>query len=139
MLFRSFTLVYGILDLKDLSFQYTSAGHLGPVLMKKDSHIEQFDGHGPPVGMFADASYGKNRIQLEPGDRLFLLSDGVYEARNSKEQELGLPGIYQYLQSESTHNYSLEYTVNSLARAVYHWSLPGKPGDDISIIGLEIK
>lgn len=136
---HSFTLLYGVLDLKDLSFTYTSAGHAGPLRVKKDGRTEQFDSHGPPVGMFEGIEYLQSRILLERGDRLFLFSDGVYEVRNSKDEPLGLERVHQHFQNENANEYTLPYTVNSLAREVYHWSLPKKPDDDLSIVGIEIK
>ena len=136
---HTFTIVYGVLDLKEMNFIYSSAGHLGPIRVKKDGSIEQFDSHGIPIGMMEDASYAREEIQLESGDRLFLISDGVYEAHNSKNEDLELAGVYRHLQKENLNEYPLEYTVNSLARTAYHWCSPKKPDDDISIVGLEIK
>ena len=136
---HSFTLVYGILDLKERSFAYSSAGHLGPIKIKKDGSIRQFDSHGIPIGMMEEARYDREVITLESGDRLFLISDGVYEAHNLKNEDLELEGVYRHLKKENLNDYPLEYTVNSLARTAYHWCSPKKPDDDISIVGLEIK
>lgn len=136
---HSFTIVYGVLDLKERTFLYTSAGHAGPALVKKDGTTRQFDSHGIPVGMLGDVSYEQSRIALEPGDRLFLFSDGVYEARDARKDEWGLEGLHAHLKKEAINGYTLDYTVNSLARAAFHRTLPQKPDDDISIVGLEIK
>ncbi len=136
---HSFTLVYGVMDLDSLTFEYTSAGHLGPIKLKNDASIEQFDSHGPPVGMIEDAAYGQSRIACAPGERLFLISDGVYEARNAKGQELGLEAVYRQLSKEFKGRCPLSFTVDSMALAAYQWCLPDKPGDDISILGVEFK
>jgi serine phosphatase RsbU (regulator of sigma subunit) len=89
--------------------------------------------------MIEDAEYGLKRIELESGDKIFLISDGIYEARNPQKADLGIERVYEHLKNERINNYSLEYTVNSTARAAYHWCLPEKPDDDISIVGLEIR
>ena len=117
-----FTLVYGVLDLEKLSFSYTSAGHLGPVHLTRDGQTRQWEGHGIPIGMFEDADYRTDEIPLKPGDRLFLLSDGVFEARNAAGEDLGVEGIHRHLKKEMLNKYSLEYSVSSLARATYHWA-----------------
>ncbi len=135
---HAFTLVYGVLDLETLVFTYTSAGHVGPIRVATDGKAEAFDGHGPPVGLFVEAEYGRSSIQLMPGDRLFLISDGVYEVRNSAGEDFGLDRVYWHLGNESINGYPLDYTVNSLARQAFHWCIPEKPNDDISIVGLEI-
>ncbi len=134
---HTFTLVYGIMDFKDSSFTYTSAGHIGPIRMNQKGLIEQFDGHGPPIGMFDDAEYGQANIPFSKGERLFLVSDGVYEARNSSAEELGFDGTRRHFMVQSAS--PLESVVNSLAQAVYDWCIPNKPTDDISIVGFEIR
>ncbi len=135
---HAFTLVYGVLDLETLAFTYTSAGHIGPIRVTAGAKTEVFDGHGPPVGLFAEAEYDRSSIQLKPGDRLFLISDGVYEVRSNAQEDFGIDRTCRHLDNESINDYSLGYTVNSLARQVFHWCLPEKPNDDISIVGVEI-
>lgn len=136
---HSLTMVYGVVDLRDGSFVYTSAGHLGPIRIARDGRVEQFGGHGPPIGMLGDAEYGQDRIELKKGDRLFLISDGVYEVRNSKKMEFGVEGVYAYLKEKDFFRLPLDYAVNELARKAYQWSIPEKPDDDISIVGFEAK
>ncbi len=135
---HAFTLVYGVLDLETLIFTYTSAGHIGPIRVQKDGKTEQFGGHGPPVGFFGEVEYDRTSIQLSAGDRLFLISDGVYELRNSVGDDFGLGRVCQHLSNENFNAYPLDYTVNSLARNVFHWRIPEEPDDDISIVGLEV-
>ena len=135
---HAFTLIYGVLDLETLLFTYTSAGHIGPIRVASDGETEVFDGHGPPVGLFEEAQYGRSSIQLKPGDRLFLISDGVYEVRNATHEDFGIGRTCQHLGNESINKYPLDYTVNSLARQTFHWCSPEKPNDDISIVGVDI-
>lgn len=136
---HTFTLVYGVVNLEDGSFTYASAGHVGPIRLSGDGAVMQFEGQGPPIGMFEDAVYTQDRIELADGDRLFLISGGIYEARNASNEEFGLDGVYGHLKKQHAKQYSLEYMVNSLARAAYHWCIPGKPDDDVSIVGFELR
>jgi PAS domain S-box-containing protein len=136
---RTLTLVNGVLDLKSRVFRYTAAGHIGPVVLRKDGRVEQRQTQGIPIGMMADAQYPEESIALDPGDSIFLISDGVYEVRNAQDLQFGLEGVYAHLKREKAQGYSLEYTVNSLARAAYHWRIPKKPDDDISIVGFRLK
>jgi sigma-B regulation protein RsbU (phosphoserine phosphatase) len=136
---HSFTLVYGVMDLESRVFDYTSAGHIGPIKVAGDGKVEQFESHGPPVGMLEDAVYGRSRITFEKGESLFLLSDGVYEARNPAGVEMGLKGVYDHLESHGKGRSPLEFTVNGLALKSHAWSLPEKSADDISIVGFQVR
>jgi serine phosphatase RsbU (regulator of sigma subunit) len=43
-----------------------------------------------PLGMFADSAYGPQTVDLVPGDRLVLLTDGILEAGPTRDEILGL-------------------------------------------------
>jgi sigma-B regulation protein RsbU (phosphoserine phosphatase) len=67
-----------------------NAGH-NPPLLVQGSDIIELKATGLPMGMFCDGRYSVNRVQLSPGDTLFLYTDGLSEAMNSTGQEYG-PG-----------------------------------------------
>jgi hypothetical protein len=58
-----------------------SAGHLPPYLNSQEVSVPG----GLPLGVLKDVKYDEVKLYLHPGDRLLLLSDGVVEARKSKE------------------------------------------------------
>jgi sigma-B regulation protein RsbU (phosphoserine phosphatase) len=76
-----FTLLYGILNLDTGMFHFTSAGHPGPVYLAHDEEPRILDVQGPPIGLGAD-SFEEYAVALQPGDRLYLYSDGVPDAMN---------------------------------------------------------
>ena len=43
---------------------------------------------GAPIGLFPRLTYEEQVLKMEPGDRLYLLTDGVIEAENGAEDEL---------------------------------------------------
>ena len=53
-----------------------------------------------------DIKYKKNEIQLEPGDRLFLYTDGVVESTNLKNEQYGEKKLRDYL----NNNLNLDVT-----------------------------
>jgi hypothetical protein len=61
-----------------------NAGHLAPYLNGREVTLES----GLPLGIVADVVYQETTIQLAPGDRVTLMSDGVVEARNPATGEL---------------------------------------------------
>lgn len=57
-----------------------SAGHPGPVLIRPDGRTQQLRGGGVPLGIFPDAVPATQTIELDPGDVLFLYTDGLTDA-----------------------------------------------------------
>ena len=47
------------------------------------------DGQHLGIGFFPEAEYEEQTLQLEPGDRLYLYSDGVTEAMDKDLQQFG--------------------------------------------------
>lgn len=63
----------------------SDAGHLPPYLAGREVAL---DG-GLPLGIADDTKYSETTLQLEPGDSLTFLSDGVVEARNGEGELFG--------------------------------------------------
>jgi len=57
------------------------AGHVPPVLRRRDGSIELLDVGGTLAGVFPDVEPGEAEVWLAPGDALVLYTDGVVEAR----------------------------------------------------------
>jgi len=75
-----------------------NAGHLSPYRRGEEIALDS----GLPLGLTADADYGETEIQLEPGDKLMLLSDGVVEAMNPQRQLFGFERV-RGISEESAH------------------------------------
>lgn len=65
-----------------------NAGHCPPLLLQ-DGHSVQLEANGIPLGLFADGQYSSQTVVLNPGDSLFLYTDGLSEARNYSGEEYG--------------------------------------------------
>jgi sigma-B regulation protein RsbU (phosphoserine phosphatase) len=72
---------------------YVNAGHNDPILRRASGKIERLGTGGPPFGLplFTDneVPYPSARVQLQPGDLLFIFTDGVVEAVNDADEEYG--------------------------------------------------
>ncbi|MEW6283641.1 MAG: PP2C family protein-serine/threonine phosphatase, partial [Candidatus Eremiobacterota bacterium] len=82
-----FTLIYGLLDTSTGEFRYVRAGHPSPLrLARLAPFLEPVESDGGlPVGIFEDTLYCDEVVQLHPGDRLFLYTDGLTEATGPEE------------------------------------------------------
>jgi serine phosphatase RsbU (regulator of sigma subunit) len=67
---------------RDGELEYVNCGHVPPLLVCGGEVIRPPHGN-VPVGLLADATFESARCQLNSGDRLLLVTDGVTEAENS--------------------------------------------------------
>ncbi|HEY7771984.1 MAG TPA: SpoIIE family protein phosphatase [Marinagarivorans sp.] len=78
--FSHLTCVVGVIDTETLEMCYVLAGHLPlPVIITPGGHAEYLEGKGKPVGLFEDASWQVNKVQLPEGFQLVMFSDGILE------------------------------------------------------------
>jgi sigma-B regulation protein RsbU (phosphoserine phosphatase) len=89
------TLFYGVLDQEKKTMQYTSAGHPRPILKNAAGRVMQLDNGGAVLGVFPNWKYEDSVVQLAPGDRLVLFTDGITEAANANGEEFGEEGLIQ--------------------------------------------
>ncbi|MEI7769074.1 MAG: PP2C family protein-serine/threonine phosphatase [Chloroflexales bacterium] len=82
------TAFYGVLDTRTLRLAISNAGHPFPVI-RRDGQITELEICGLPLGARPDAVYTEQIIQLQPGDQLVLVSDGLLEERNSRRELFG--------------------------------------------------
>ena len=74
-----------------------NAGHPLPILVRDGVVSTVQLAAAPPLGMFADTLYVPERLQLRPGDRLVLISDGIVEARPVGGEALGDAALHALL------------------------------------------
>jgi sigma-B regulation protein RsbU (phosphoserine phosphatase) len=80
------TFFYGILEAEKRTFQYSNAGHLYPILVSEGS-VRMLEQSGAVLGVFPGWVYEDSIVELKPGDRLLLFTDGITEAADADERE----------------------------------------------------
>jgi sigma-B regulation protein RsbU (phosphoserine phosphatase) len=83
------TLFYGILDAEARTLRYTTAGHVPPLLVRRDGSHEALREGGAVLGVFRDWNFQEGLVQLGPGDRVVLFTDGITEAMRADGEEFG--------------------------------------------------
>ena len=131
-----FTLLYGILNLDTFEFRYVCGGHPGPIHMPATGPACLIESTGFPVGIFEDATYDELRIRLGPRDRLYLYSDGLPEAMAPGGEQFGNPRLLDAVRMSAER--TLEASVAGLRSEIEAWCGESGPGDDLSILALEI-
>jgi sigma-B regulation protein RsbU (phosphoserine phosphatase) len=132
-----FTLVLADVDLETGRVILSQAGHPHPALQRADGTVEFIGAGGLPVGLIDGAEFEQFEVQMGPGDRLLIHSDGVIEcARQSGAllQEEGLAAILRDLRQ--TRGMAL---LESLIWKLSEFAGDAEFTDDISGVLLEFK
>ena len=87
-----FTLVYAEFDEVSGDLRLVQAGHPHPLLLRASGAVERIGQGGLPIGLIEGAEYDETRLRLSPGDRLFLMSDGITECPGKDGRDLGEEG-----------------------------------------------
>lgn len=129
------TLYLGILNLRDGTLLTTNAGHNPPLLKRKDGQFEWMTAQdGPMVGPMPGITYKESIFKLEPGDELFLYTDGVTEADNRRRELFGNDRLKTTLtQSRAS---SVVDRIGEVMNAVKIFAGDVPQADDITILGL---
>lgn len=81
------TTFFGILDPTTGQLTYVNGGHEPPVLLNQAGDITaRLKPTGPAPGLLPDAEYRIGEVLLEPGDTLYMFTDGVTDARDLEGQ-----------------------------------------------------
>ena len=131
-----FTLLYGVLHLPTGRFDYCSGGHPALVRLPAGGGAAEFHAtESFPIAFVPDVEYEQKTLQLTPGDRLFLYSDGVPEAMDKDRNPYGDDAMAACI--AASRSAPIEAGVKNLLDAVEAWCQPNGPLDDVSILGLE--
>ncbi len=99
------TVWLGILDLTTGLMTASNAGHEFPVFKKKNGFFELIeDQHGFVLAGMEDSPYSNYQIQFEPGDTLYLYTDGVPEATDADEAFYGMERMVEALNRADSHS-----------------------------------
>jgi len=85
------TAIIGVIDSVSGEIELCNAGHNAPILLHSMQAPRELDGAGgPPLCLDAGVTYPTQRLRLDSGDILVLITDGVTEAENSQQAQYGL-------------------------------------------------
>jgi serine phosphatase RsbU (regulator of sigma subunit) len=95
------TVFYGILDPDTGALVYGNAGHGPPYLVSAHNvdNAQALERTGVPLGIFEDATWEQQVIQISPGDVLVLYTDGITEAQNLADAFYGRNRLLNSIQS----------------------------------------
>jgi len=128
------TLLYGVLNLTTGEFRYVSAGHPPPIHVRVGGNSSVLESEGYPIGV-AEENYKERSVRLEPGDRLFLYSDGVFEALNATGAQFGSRRLERSI--DASRSRPIQESVQAVLAQVDCWRGTVSVGDDLSLLAVE--
>ncbi|MDH4185481.1 MAG: serine/threonine-protein phosphatase, partial [Nitrospira sp.] len=130
-----FTLWVGVLHLPTWVIRFASAGHAGALLCGPK--------HGPvglsfddlALGLDPDSIYKSGQRQMQPGDRLYMCSDGIYETLSPEQELWGLERLQQMVAQSAA--LPIDQVIEQCFQASRDWQRTETFGDDAALICLE--
>jgi len=128
----------GILDRRTMILQYTNAGHCYPMFQRKGQPCEEIrKKHGLFLAGLEFTRYKQSEMQLAPGDRLLLYTDGVTETHDRSNNLYGEARLKAVL--DSTADRPGEQVLAQILDDVNAFAAGTPQFDDITMVVLTMK
>lgn len=118
------------LNLKNFVLEYVNAGHNPPVLLSGDK-VKFLEEGGTVLGVF-ESKYKSEKVKINPGDLLFLYTDGVTEAVNMSGVELGIDKIIKVIKAHRT--LSANKIIDEINKLISNYAYSIEQLDDITMV-----
>lgn len=133
---KFFTILYGVLELSSRRFRYVTAGHPPPVRIHARGAEVCPLARGVPIGVLPDFEYRERSVELAPGDRLLVYTDGALEAIDADDQELGQQRLLDAL--AELHELPPAESLAAMIGRLEAWCPGGQPQDDITLLSVDV-
>jgi phosphoserine phosphatase RsbU/P len=126
------TLVCGKADAAG-AVEICNAGH-PPVLWLNGGDVKTVDATGLPVGVFCEQYFSSHTFRLQPGDSLFLYTDGLSEAHDINGGEYGIERLAKLM--SATRKLSPQAMINACLEDLKTFSHGARKSDDLTIMAV---
>lgn len=131
------TIIYGNIDTNTLLMTYARAGHCLPIIVSQDGCATVLEQGGVAVGLLKDAAYSDITVQLKPGDKVLLYTDGALESENSISAKPFL--MNDFVNQLSTYRHEcIADIVDTVISQAKNRTETLEVRDDITVLGFEI-
>ncbi|HEX3578287.1 MAG TPA: GAF domain-containing SpoIIE family protein phosphatase, partial [Thermoanaerobaculia bacterium] len=127
------TMVAGVLDPATGIVSFANAGHVSPLVVSKDG-VEAMSSTDIVVGILPNAQYRNQSLTLASGDSLVLFTDGVTEAENIAEEQLGLDPVCEMLRT--MHGREARAILDTIDTHVHEFIGEVPNGDDVTMLAM---
>ncbi|HRX51154.1 MAG TPA: SpoIIE family protein phosphatase [Candidatus Krumholzibacteria bacterium] len=130
------TLFLALYDPADRSLRYSSGGHNAPILRRADGRCELLEKGGLPIGAFDFSEYEEGLVRCEPGDVVFLYTDGLTESLSPDGEEFGTDRVEALLRDG--RELSAEELLRTMHRELVLFCKRPDADDDVTLVSLKI-
>lgn len=130
-----FTIWIGVLNLQDRFLQYATAGHGGALIQRQGGTLEWLTEPGLPLGFLPDTTYELKTVPFSTGDRIVLMSDGLYEAPAPTGEIWGQSRLGEALMARAAT--PLDSVFPAVLAEAQRWHGAEAFPDDAALLGLE--
>jgi serine phosphatase RsbU (regulator of sigma subunit) len=132
------TLFFGQLHPRTRTFVYASAGHPEGYILDAAGQVKhQLKSTGYPLGIERETSFvAASPYSLDPGDLVFLLTDGVFEARSPDDHAYGPERVLENIRDN--RHLPAQRIVDSLYDSIREFCHGKNPTDDITAIVIKV-
>ena len=130
------TLFVAILDPPRRELRYVNAGHNPQFLLRANGGIERLESTGLPVGLLPGRGFEERAVQVDPGDLLFLYTDGAVEAPNEVGDMFDADRLQQALVAASAAG--IDEVLVSVEQAIRNFRGNAEPADDATMMALRL-
>ena len=130
-----FTIAYALLHRSTGRLTYAVAGSPQPLLQTRAGGTLALGEGGLPIGIDPRPDYREATVQLSPGDRFFLYTDGILDAETADGEPFGTDRLIAAM--EETRGHTLEDCVKATLGKVREWNAGDYFKDDATILALE--
>ena len=124
-----------VLDVRSGEVQFVNAGHNCPFVQKQDGAFEMFRAKANLVfGLMENVPYREQTLTLNPGDSIYLYTDGVTEALNPAQELFGDDRLYEILNRHRAQAGEPETFVQAIYREVQAFADGEPQADDITML-----
>ena len=131
------TVWMGILEISSGRIRAANAGHEYPAVMKNGRFELLKDKHGFIIGGMDGVRYKEYELQLTPGDKIFVYTDGVPEATSAAKELFGTDRMIDALNRDPAA--SPEELLANVGQAVDGFVMNAEQFDDLTMLCLEYK
>jgi sigma-B regulation protein RsbU (phosphoserine phosphatase) len=130
------TCCYCLLNVKTRQLTFARAGHPYPILLRQGEAPIQLQARGSLLGIFENADFVQETVQLQAGDRLLLYSDGAETLVGRLHDKNGFQCTDEFLAMKDKPIAEIVDRLTELAR---NREIDPKEVDDLTLVGLEIR
>jgi sigma-B regulation protein RsbU (phosphoserine phosphatase) len=128
----------GFLDLRSGVVRYSNAGHDRPLIVVHGKAVRPLvSKSGLPLGVLPNFTYAVEELALEPGESLFLYTDGVTEAANRAEELFTIERLREVLERRTAETPA--DLIRSVVESVDRFAGPTPQADDITMLCIQYR